>query len=99
MLHRIASSIAESLVDLGKEKENLEESNDKSIGHIGDFDAQYRDNKHYMTFNNNYTDKMAMIIKIGTGGDKQSHVLTPRSIKEKERDIEITDFNHLKLQN
>jgi hypothetical protein len=56
------------LVDLGNERENLEQNQENLEGHIGDFDSSFNQ-RNFKTLNNNYTEKMAMIIKIGTGGD------------------------------
>jgi hypothetical protein len=89
MLKRIASSIAESLVDMGNDRENLESNFENSEGRAGEIDQSFNQ-RNFKTLNNNYTEKMAMIIKIGTGGDEQDHVHTPRSIRSntKFKDIE-----------
>ena len=48
MLQRIASSIHDSLVDLGKEHENLEDPHENSIGRICEFDASHiNHNRHF----------------------------------------------------
>lgn len=83
MIHRIASSIAESIGDLAKQEGNLqEESESNQIGRIGELDINLKDNKKIL--NSNYTENMARIIKLGTGGDDQDHVSTPKSIREKD---------------
>jgi len=69
-------------------RENLEGSSDGS-GMKKDMFEQNLYNKHYSSFNNSYSSRMSLILKIGTGGDQQEHVSTPRSIRERDSETPI----------
>lgn len=75
MLERIASSIAGSLNDFGKARD---EDLNEDEGVEPEFN---KDTNKFQTLADNYTDRMALVLKLGAGGDQQSHVHTPRSIK------------------
>lgn len=75
MLQRITSSIAESLTDFAKARD--EDLNDEE-GVEPEFN---KDTNKFKTLGDNYTDRMALVLRLGAGGDEQSHVQTPRSIK------------------
>lgn len=81
-MKRISSSINQSLTEI-KERENLEEDDgdENQVQQISDFEVHIRENKHFRTVSQQSSSRMAMVIKIGTGGDQQSHVQSPRSIR------------------
>lgn len=68
MLQRIQSSIAESLNDFSKARD--EDLNDEEAS-----EPQFnKDVNKFQTLADSYSDRMALVLKIGAGGDQQSHV-------------------------
>ena len=87
VLKRLASSLAGSMADLPN-NENIEVSHESSgIKQVSEFHINSLNiNEHNLS--SSRTSKMAMVIKIGTGGDQQEHVSIPKSIIKEEVVIE-----------
>ena len=87
VLKRLASSLAGSMADLPN-NENIEVSHESSgIKQVSEFHINsHTINEHNLS--SSRTSKMAMVLKIGTGGDQQEHVSQPRSIIKEEIVVE-----------
>ena len=70
MLQRLASSIVGSFAD--KENLDADDSHDHGVKKIGNFGETMQENTR--------NSQMAFVIKLGTGGDVQGHISSPKSI-------------------